>query len=137
MIMGLDNGINFKILDKEVFGELPNWIRREAWEDQYGFDYEVFYWRKCWNVRNAIIGYLGMHDNEYECTITVYDLENITNILERKIYGKDKWEDSLSIWTWEESGEFFTERLEYARKIVEWLKTKPFGSFELYFYDSY
>jgi hypothetical protein len=135
--MGLDNGVNFKILNKETFGEMPSWIHREEWEDKYGFDYEIFYWRKCWNVRNAIIEYLGMHENEYECTMTVYDLESVVDILERDVYGEDNWEDGLSIWTWEEIGEHYIQRLEYARKVIEWLKNKPLGSYEIYFYDSY
>ena len=41
--MGLDNGIMLKIKDKEKFGEIPAWIRREPWEDEHNFDYEVLY----------------------------------------------------------------------------------------------
>ena len=72
--MGLDNGIDFKILDKEKFGEIPAWIKREEWEEKYGFDYEMLYWRKCWNVRQEILIYLGSSDDEYEWVLDLNDL---------------------------------------------------------------
>ena len=135
--MGLDNGICLKLIDKETFGDIPSWIHREEWEDRYNFDYEVLYWRKCWNVRGAIMEYLGMSGDDYEHAMTVYDLEDIVDILERYVYGEDNWKDGLSIWTWEEIGDHYTKCLEYALKVAEWLRTKPLGSYELYFYDSY
>ena len=135
--MGLDNGVCLKILHKEGFGDIPAWVHREEWEDKYDYDYEILYWRKCWNVRGAIMGYLGVDDESYEWCLTTYDLYAIAEMLEHEVYGEDNWEDGLSIWTWEEVGEHYLACLEYARKVVEWLKTKPVGTYELYFYDSY
>lgn len=135
--MGLDNGIQFKILDKQKFGDIPEWFKREAWEDQYNYDYEVLYWRKCWNVRAEILGYLPNTDNEGgNFDMTPDQLENIFSIL-KGLYSKDNWDEGASIWSWDEIGESYKNNLKYARKVLKWLKTKPEGSYQLYFYDSY
>ena len=135
--MGLDNGIMLKIKDAEEFGPMPEWIRREEWEDKYGFDYEILYWRKCWNVRNEILTYLGAELDEYQWTIMPDDLVNIIHLLRTYVYGEENWNSGESIWTWEEVGENFLHWLEYAEKVAAWLRTKPYDSYQLYFYDSY
>lgn len=134
--MGLDNGVSLKIKNKELFGPMPSWIRREAWEDEYNYDYEILYWRKCWNVRAEILCYLGAEIDEYEWSLTPSDLVNIVKLLRDNVYG-DNWDEDESIWEWEEIGEYYMENLLYAEKIVEFLKDKPVDSYELYFYDSY
>ena len=135
--MGLDNGILLKIKDKETFGPMPHWIKREEWEDKYNYDYDILYWRKCWNVRAEILGYIGACDDEYQWDLSVADLENIIHLLETYIYSEENWDASQSIWSWEEIGENLLYHLEYAKKIAAWLRTKPYDSYQLYFYDSY
>ena len=135
--MGLDNGIMFKIKNKEKFGAIPSWFRREEWEEKYNYDYEVLYWRKCWNVRDAILNYLpNTNDDGGNFDMTPEQLEGIFEIL-ADLYSKENWNDDESIWSWEEVGEAYVENLEYARKVLAWLKTKPEDSYQLYFYDSY
>ena len=135
--MGLDNGIMFKIKNKEKFGAIPSWFRREEWEEKYNYDYEVLYWRKCWNVRDAILNYLP-NTNDYggNFDMTLEQLEDIFEIL-KGLYNEESWDEGDSIWSWEEVGEAYIEHLEYARKVLAWLKTKPEDSYQLYFYDSY
>ena len=100
--MGLDNGIQFKILDKQKFGDIPKWFRREDWEDQHNFDYEVLYWRKCWNVRAEILSYLPFtHDEGGEFDMTLDQLQDILGIL-KNLYTKANWDEGGSIWSWEE-----------------------------------
>ena len=134
--MGLDNGIMFKIKDKEQFGEIPAWFKRESWEDEHNFDYEILYWRKCWNVRAEILTYLAGDDDEYEWSLTLMDLRDILKIL-KCLYSEQDWDESMTIWSWDEIGDTYLENLEYAHKVLEWLETKPADSFEIYFYDSY
>ena len=135
--MGLDNGIQFKILDKQKFGDIPKWFRREDWEDQHNFDYEVLYWRKCWNVRAEILSYLpNTHDEGGEFDMTLDQLKDILGIL-KKLYTKENWDESESIWSWDEIKKNYPANLKYAHKVLKWLKTKPEGSYRLYFYDSY
>ena len=135
--MGLDNGILLKIKDKEAFGPMPVWIKREEWEDKYGYDYDILYWRKCWNVRGEILCYLGASDDKFEWDITPDDLVNIIDILRNQVYGEENWDEDQSIWTWEEVGESYMYWLTYAERIVAFLRDKPLGSYQLYFYDSY
>ena len=135
--MGLDNGVMLKITNKETFGPTPAWVEREEWEDKYGYDYEILYWRKCWNVRSEILCYLGASDDEFEWNITHDDLINIIDIFRNQLYVEKNWDDGQSIWTWEEVCESYMYSLTYAEKIVAFLRDKPLGSYQLYFYDSY
>lgn len=136
--MGLDNGIQFKILDKQKFGDIPSWFKREAWEDKYEYDYEILYWRKCWNVRGAILNYLCdfFDEEEVETNITLGQLEDIFAIL-KTLYTKESWNDGGSIWSWDDVKKNYPANLKYARKVLKWLRTKPSDSYQLYFYDSY
>ena len=134
--MGLDNGIMLKIKDKEKFGEIPVWIRREPWEDEHNYDYEILYWRKCWNVRAEILTYLAADDDEYEWNLSLMELRDILKILNH-LYNWHSCDSSQSIWSWDEIKDTYLNNLEYARKVLKWLETKPADSFEIYFYDSY
>ena len=134
--MGLDNGIQFKILDKQKFGDIPSWFRREAWEDKYEYDYEILYWRKCWNVRSEIMGYLKVDEDCIETNITLDQLEDIFAIL-KTLYTKENWDEGGSIWSWDDIKKNYPANLKYARKVLKWLETKPSDSYQLYFYDSY
>lgn len=136
--MGLDNGINLKIKNKEKFGNIPKWIIYEDWERKYGYDYEVNYWRKCWNVRREVLTFLGISTNSDggDYAITINDLIGINKKL-RKMYTKKNWDESQSIWRYKEIKRNYRAKLRYANRVAKWLKTKPVDSFELYFYDSY
>ena len=68
--------------------------------------------------------------------MTLEQLEGIFEIL-AGLYSKENWNDDESIWSWEDVGDAYIENLEYARKVLAWLKTKPEDSYQLYFYDSY
>lgn len=134
--MGLDNGIQFRILDREKFGDIPKWFKREPWEEKHGCDYEVLYWRKCWNVREVILFYLNGHEEGGEFPMSLDDLKCINSIL-KKLYTKKNWDENQSIWSWDEIKKYYKFKLRYAKKVAAWLKRKPVGSYELYFYDSY
>ena len=135
--MGLDNGIELRIKDKAAFGEVPDWVRYEPWEEKSGCDYEIFYWRKCWNVRGEILAYLGANRDEFEWNLDINDLVAICKIL-KPMYTKKGWDEGRSIWTWDKYiKRAFKGDLKYAKKIAKWLKKKPEGSYQLYFYDSY
>lgn len=134
--MGLDNGIMLKIIDKEKFGPMPAWIKREEWEDKYGYDYEILYWRKCWNVRDVILFYLNGHGEGGDHPMNLDDLEYINKTL-KKLYTKKNWDERQSIWSWDEIKDTYKSNLKYAEKVAKWLQDKPEGSYELYFYDSY
>lgn len=139
--MGLDNGLMLKIKDKEKFGEIPSWIRREDWEDKYGYDYEINYWRKCWNVKDLIFDVLveqgvPCHEDGSSFVMPLKVLDEINKEL-KKLYTEKIWDKGGSIWEWEDIRETYKNNLKYAKKVAKWLKRKPADSFEVYFYDSY
>lgn len=116
---------------------MPAWIKREEWEDKYGYDYDILYWRKCWNVRAEILSYLpSTHDDGGEFDMTLDQLQDILGIL-KNLYTKANWDEGRSIWSWNEIKKTYPANLKYARSVLKWLKTKPEESYRLYFYDSY
>ena len=131
--MGLDNGIVLKITDREAFGPIPEWFRHDAWQPDN--EYDINYWRKCWNVRAEIMTYLGMGD-EYEAVMTVDDLRTVNKIV-KSIYNPTDWNDGNSIWDWDEIKDCYLRNLAYAKRMAQFLKKRPATSYEVIFYDSY
>lgn len=145
--MGLDNGIMLKIKDAKKFGSdrLPIWIPRQDWEDANNYDWELMYWRKCWNIRNVIFRHLVANDIDTcdDCSFKMpMPLEVLWGLCEKldKCYTEKWWtENDDSIWAWEdieESG-FYTSRLALTKRLIGWLEDKDPDSYEIYFYDSY
>ena len=119
---------------------MPKWIKREAWEDKYGYDYEVMYWRKCWNVRYEILAYLGASDDEYQWNLDLNDMKSIYKIL-KAMYKPRLWQadydGNMTIWSWDDVKYNYRRELRYMKKMMKWLATKPSDSYDVYFYDSY
>lgn len=131
--MGLDNGICVRRTEYSTkIKELKHFER--SWDDQHQYDFEICYWRKCWNVRGAILDALNAAtDNDYEYPIT---LDNINTIIgELQYFNKHTWNENESIWTWEEQKPHIKrhiKNLKYLKKL-----TKKYPEIEVYFYDSY
>ena len=130
--MGLDNGIT--ICKKNLNSSI---ILNESFIPS---DYEVCYWRKCWGIRNDIIGYLlethKKQEDLYEYELTLEDLQAIYNIL-LSWYNKKKWKTyGRSIWDWKT----IKEQLRYDCNRLAYLiaKKEVYGDdLPVYFYDSY
>lgn len=128
--MGLDNGIQVKrnlytnsIEDLKVF--------EETWDKEHKWDFEICYWRKCWNIRNDILWVLNSRfDDQYEFQLTYEDIDNIISIL--LSYNEDNWGNS--IWTFEEMVEHLQQDVENLKLLQDLMKTY---NLEVYFYDSY
>lgn len=135
--MGLDNGIVLKIKDREKFGNVVPFIKRESWEAED--EYEILYWRKCWNIRNeifTILHTLKPQDNG-RCVFPVELLEKIIYRL-NEFYTPDWWEHHIdSIWDFTEVCGNYYYHLLNAIRLVDFLKTRDPESYEIYFYDSY
>lgn len=143
--MGLDNGILLKIKDSKKFGSdrLPVWMPRQEWEDKNEYDWEILYWRKCWNVRGEILDYFWHNDiatrdnNEYEWAFSLEQFSGLCDKL-NACYNRKWWkENDSSIWSWDECGANYKAKLRLARKLIRFLKDKDPDSYEIYFYDSY
>lgn len=141
--MGLDNGIMIKITDSQKLGVIPKWIQRTGCEESAN-SIEIDYWRKCWNVRAEIFDYINRNNcpaideyQEYEYELNINDTLSILEQIKENCYSAKKWDDSQSIWEWNEVKRNYKSRLRQAKKIVKWLKGKPIDSYQIIFYDSY
>ena len=134
--MGLDNGICVK---RNNYSDFIKKMKR--FEDKtckkYQFDYDICYWRKCWNVRNDILDIIQTGENEeYHYELTVRDIQIIITIL--KSYNSKTWDYgswSGSIWTWKEHRKINRRHIRNLKTLVKLMKKHPY--LEVYFYDSY
>ena len=134
--MGLDNGICVK---RTTYSDFIKKMKR--FEDKtckkYQLDYDICYWRKCWNVRNDILDIIQTGENEeYHYELTVRDIEIIITIL--KSYNSKNWDYgswSDSIWTWKEHKKINRRHIRNLKTLVKLMKKHPY--LEVYFYDSY
>ena len=133
--MGLDNGIVLKIIEREAFGPIPEWFRHDSW--QPADEYDINYWRKCWNVRSAIADVIGgIYDNGetplmYEDIIAV--IKRLKQFNEKNWLG-DSWDEG-SIWEWDEIKGNHRGCIKRLKKLARLMKRHP--EIEVYFYDSY
>ena len=131
--MGLDNGICVRRTEQtEKIRELQCF--NQSYDKEHKFDFDVTYYRKCWNVRGAIISYLGKRwTDEYEFILTIDDVDGIIEVL--KLFNKDNWDDGGgSIWDWDEMRPRLKQHIKdlgLLKKIMEK------HDIEVYFYDSY
>ena len=131
--MGLDNYISVK---RTAYSNQIAELKRfeDDWDKEHKYSFEVCYWRKCWNVRGAIIENIegGFNDNG-DTPITSEDVKKI--IVALKAFNEDNWDDFLgSIWTWEEHEPHMQrniENLEYLLTLMDKYEL------EVEFVDSY
>ena len=131
--MGLDNGLRVtRTKYTEIIQELK--IFSDEFIERYKTDFELAYWRKCWNIRNEILNYLGgRFSDAYEFPVTIDDIDPIIQILQS--YNEDNWTDSGScIWTFEEMQPVLAQQVENLKQLKELMQKYDL---EVYFYDSY
>jgi hypothetical protein len=134
--MGLDNGIEIKRKDN-----LPNCVLcfdNDEWCKQHGYDLEVAYWRKCWNVRHIILDVLSNYDDEY-CVFDVSreELVEIIHRLEDDLHYFDFLEGEWGscIWEWNDFRRFQKWNIKNLKKLAHMMRRHP--EIEVIFYDSY
>lgn len=113
--MGLDNVIYVRSKDKinrpSFLTADKDW-RTDNWDDKLCcYEYEVAYWRKCYNVRNAL--YEAMRKSggaELLCgDPNNGDFKVSFNTLDifideyKKLLNKETWNSGESIWDWDET----------------------------------
>lgn len=135
--MGLDNGIQIRrtpvtnnIEELKVFNQ--------SYDKELKYDFEVTYWRKCWNVRNDILCILRKRwCDGYEFALTTDDIDSIIELLQS--YNAENWEESgSSIWEWDDVEWPYSEKIKQDienLKLLRSLMNKY--DLEVYFYDSY
>lgn len=132
--MGLDNGIVIERKDN-----LPNCALcfDDEWRKQRGYNLEVAYWRKCWNVRYVIFDVLrDGEDNDSVIDITREELVEIIHHLENDIHYHDFFEGEWDcIWGWNDFRRIQKQNIKNLKKLAGMMKRHP--EISVYFYDSY
>ena len=130
--MGLDNGINARRHGYDFIDDALKAISTYQWGDSF----EIAYWRKCWNVRDAIGGAIGgIYDNG-ETSLSRGDVLAIIKVLKK--FNKKNWDTygwGGSIWEWSEIKKNHRGCIRRLRRLARLMKRYPL--IEVYFYDSY
>lgn len=132
--MGLDNGIVVKF--KNEVENTP--LYHEQWRPIK--EYEVAYWRKCWNVREDLGEVFGTIGKEfYDTKLTPELLTAILSVLGS--YNADNWVANngyfSSIWEWDEISGTIAEQIANIKWLIDYWKEHPENIEECEFYDSY
>lgn len=135
--MGLDNGICVR--RNEETSKIPE-LRcfAEPYDKEGKYDFEIAYWRKCWNIRNDILGILKhRQDEEYTYAVTKENLKEIIKLLES--YNSENFEDSgTCIWDWDAPEWPYSAKtaadIENLKKLHSLMDKY---NLEVYFYDLY
>ena len=136
--MGLDNGIELK-------AKTSRGIEYLAENHSFYFDdddNDIGYWRKCWNIRRAVLhafgdkGYEG--DGGYIDLTSVEDLVNMAETL-KYFLNEENWDRDDSIWDWYIALPSVAEAIKKLRCLIEDIENEEISidDLNIYFYDSY
>jgi hypothetical protein len=131
--MGLDNGIEIKRNEKSmnIYDKLQRF--ESDWCKKYGYNFEVCYYRKCWNIRARIFECLTNGFDNSSISVTREDIPNIIAML--KSLNADNWNDyGSSIWEFEEQEPHIKRHIENLEYLYELMAEHDL---DVYFYDSY
>lgn len=135
--MGLDNGIQIK--RNTSTNSIPELKQFElAYDNKHQFDFEICYWRKCYNIRNMIMDVVeSARDNDNSDILTTTDIEKIIHGLQS--FNSANWqENGGSIWDWDDEEYPYSEKIQRDIENLKNLQTlMEKYDLEVYFYDSY
>ena len=135
--MGLDNGIQIK--RNTSTNSIPELKQFElSYDNKHQFDFEICYWRKCYNIRNMVMDVVeGARDNDNSDILTTTDIEKIIHGLQS--FNSANWqENGGSIWDWDDEEYPYSEKIQRDIENLKKLQTLMEKSdLEVYFYDSY
>ena len=135
--MGLDNSIQIK--RNTSTNSIPKLKQFElAYDNKHQFDFEICYWRKCYNIRNMIMDVVeSARDNDNSDILTTTDIEKITHGLQS--FNSANWqENGGSIWDWDDEEYPYSEKIQRDIENLKNLQTlMEKYDLEVYFYDSY
>ena len=140
--MGLDNGITLRSKSQISFpmGVVPShtFITRE---DDPWYEYDLCYWRKCWNIRGEIADEFG--DEFVDCGDTDLTPKGILAIRDRlynMLIHPSRWnaDDDIegSIWEYDEIQDTLVRDIINLTWAAEALEKGEITGY-VYFYDSY
>lgn len=132
--MGLDNGIIAR--SKEPIKALKDFEDKTGWDDYDGHEYDICYWRKCWNIRytilRGIINY-NCREEKYEHPLTIDHIDAIIYMLGH--FNEDNWQEAGgSIWSFDDMRPCLKRDIKVLKKLRKVMKKHEI---EVWFYDSY
>ena len=135
--MGLDNSIQIK--RNTSTNSIPELKQFElSYDNKHQFDFEICYWRKCYNIRNMIMDVVeSARDNDNSDILTTTDIEKIIHGLQS--FNSANWqENGGSIWDWDDEEYPYSEKIQRDIENLKNLQTlMEKYDLEVYFYDSY
>ena len=135
--MGLDNSIQIK--RNTSTNSIPELKQFElSYDNKHQFDFEICYWRKCYNIRNMIMDVVeSARDNDNSDILTTTDIEKIIRGLQS--FNSANWqENGGSIWDWDDEEYPYSEKIQRGIENLKNLQTlMEKYDLEVYFYDSY
>lgn len=133
--MGLDDGLSAK--RNKAFERNYEWFKKfeEPYTIKYGYDVDICYWRKCYNIRNKIFdSNMPIYDGGISEILSIEDIDTLVEILAS--FTKQNWDDGMgSIWSWEEIQPHLCEQCAALMELHDLMMSDP--DIEVYFYDSY
>ena len=140
--MGLDNGVVVRSSKRPVIRDmLPKELIYPFEKEYIAGEVEIIYWRKNWNLRNAILNSNAVNSistNEYEFSIdTPAQVFELIKIIV-SFMNKDTWEDDdygSTIWDYDEILPILQRDIINLAIIASFMKNNP--DIYLIFYDSY
>ena len=135
--MGLDNSIQIK--RNTSTNSIPELKQFElSYDNKHQFDFEICYWRKCYNIRNMIMDVVESgRDNDNSDILTTTDIEKIIHGLQS--FNSANWQaNGGSIWEWDDEEYPYSEKIQRDIENLKNLQTlMEKYDLEVYFYDSY
>lgn len=131
--MGLDNGIMVRRNEASMGAYNKLACFEDSWDTNHEWDFEICYWRKCWNIRHLIFNILNESSDNYEYHIYREDIPKIIDIL-KSLNDKNWTDNGSSIWTYQEQKPHIKQHIKNLKKIYKLMKEYDL---DVYFYDSY
>lgn len=131
--MGLDNGICIRRNEKSmnIYDKIKCY--ESEWDKEHKYDFDICYWRKCYNLRTLISKAIGGIADNFETPLNRNDIPKIIAVL--KSLNADNWDDNGgSIWEWEEQEKFNGYHIDDLEYLYELMGEHDI---DVYFYDSY
>ena len=146
--MGLDNGIVVRTKEQsKVF----SWVQEKtsgATEPievpgEYGYEYDIAYWRKCYGIRSFILSvYRRNHPddktkNKYSYNLTTDDIKEIQWFLHHCAISEQFYNDQVnSIWEYKDLRSTLEQQVRSLEILLQEM-LKQNNDIKIIFYDSY
>ena len=140
--MGLDNGLMLHSRNMIKAAERPPKVTSLGGYDDYDgkpmFDYEVLYYRKCWNIRNKVANILDLsRDYVQKYDLSIDDVKQIWHII-NELNSPNTWESQGgSIWTYEEIKDHLDSDLLSLEWLIYYMRNHKEDEYMVEFYDKF